>query len=86
MNLNLASLDLDGNITACAAGHSACPAISISQRSSSPGDVIHGHHYDVDYCFIFELRDGLIARVREYMDTLKGARMVFGSLDRVPAA
>jgi hypothetical protein len=24
--------------------------------------------------------------VREYMDTLKGARMVFGSLDRVPAA
>jgi ketosteroid isomerase-like protein len=46
----------------------------------------NGHHYDVDYCFIFEPRDGLIARVREYMDTLKGARMVFGSLDRVPAA
>ena len=46
----------------------------------------NGHHYDVDHCFIFELRHGLIARMREYMDTLKGARMVFGSLDRVPAA
>jgi ketosteroid isomerase-like protein len=46
----------------------------------------NGHPCDVDDCFIFELRDGLIARVREYMDTLKGARMVFGSLDRVPAA
>jgi|KBSMisStaDraftv2_1062788.scaffolds.fasta_scaffold264525_2 ketosteroid isomerase-like protein len=46
----------------------------------------NGNYYDVDYCFVFELKDGLIARVREYMDTLKGARMVFGSLDRVPAA
>jgi uncharacterized protein len=45
----------------------------------------NGHPYDVEYCFIFELRDGLIRRVREYMDTLKGARMIFGSLDRVPA-
>jgi len=45
----------------------------------------NGRDYDVEYCFIFELEDGLIRRVREYMDTLKGARMVFGSLDRVPA-
>ncbi|HWX06550.1 MAG TPA: nuclear transport factor 2 family protein [Bradyrhizobium sp.] len=44
----------------------------------------NGHPYDVEYCFIFELKDGLIRRVREYMDTLKGARMVFGSLDRLP--
>jgi uncharacterized protein len=45
----------------------------------------NGLHYDVEYCFIFELKDGLITRVREYMDTLKGARMIFGSLDQVPA-
>jgi hypothetical protein len=31
-----------------------------------------------DYCFVFELRDGLIHRVREYMDTARGHRMVFG--------
>lgn len=37
-----------------------------------------GNAYRNDYCFIFELRDGLIHRVREYMDTAKGHRMVFG--------
>jgi uncharacterized protein len=39
----------------------------------------HGGHYDNDYCFIFELENGLITRVREYMDTQRGARW-FGSL------
>ena|ERR1017187_8103540 len=34
----------------------------------------HGGRYDNDYCFIFELEDGLIKRVREYMDTQRGAR------------
>ena len=38
----------------------------------------HGGHYDNDYCFIFELENGLIKRVREYMDTQRGARW-FGS-------
>ncbi|MEV0201899.1 nuclear transport factor 2 family protein [Nonomuraea sp. NPDC050691] len=37
-----------------------------------------GKDYRNDYCFVFELRDGLIHRVREYMDTAKGHRMVFG--------
>ncbi|TDE20801.1 nuclear transport factor 2 family protein [Nonomuraea mesophila] len=37
-----------------------------------------GNAYSNDYCFIFQLRDGLIHRVREYMDTAKGHRMVFG--------
>jgi ketosteroid isomerase-like protein len=35
-----------------------------------------GKAYDNDYCFVFELKDGLIHRVREYMDTLKGTRMI----------
>ncbi|MET7703398.1 nuclear transport factor 2 family protein [Streptomyces sp. NPDC005485] len=37
-----------------------------------------GAHYANDYCFVFELRDGLIHRVREYMDTARGQRMIFG--------
>jgi ketosteroid isomerase-like protein len=37
----------------------------------------NGNHYTNDYCFVFELRDGLIHRVREYMDTAKGMRMIF---------
>ena len=34
----------------------------------------NGGHYDNDYCFVFEMDDGLIKRVREYMDTQRGAR------------
>lgn len=37
----------------------------------------HGGAYENDYCFIFELENGLIKRVREYMDTAKGHRMIF---------
>ncbi|UBU08574.1 nuclear transport factor 2 family protein [Nonomuraea gerenzanensis] len=33
----------------------------------------HGGHYDNEYCFVFELESGLIKRVREYMDTQRGA-------------
>ncbi|AHH16858.1 SnoaL-like domain-containing protein [Nocardia nova SH22a] len=38
----------------------------------------NGNTYRNDYCFVFELRDGLIHRVREYMDTARGHRDVFG--------
>lgn len=38
----------------------------------------NGRFYDNDYCFLFEVRDGRIRRVREYMDTRRGAEM-FGS-------
>lgn len=38
----------------------------------------NGNHYANDYCFVFELQHGLIHRVREYMDTARGHRMVFG--------
>jgi ketosteroid isomerase-like protein len=31
----------------------------------------NGNHYANDYCLVFELRDGLIHRVREYMDTAR---------------
>ncbi|MET8875506.1 nuclear transport factor 2 family protein [Nocardia sp. NPDC004604] len=37
--------------------------------------LMNGNHYDNDYCFIFELRDGLIHRVREYMDTRRAEEM-----------
>jgi len=40
----------------------------------------NGNHYVNDYCFVFELRDELIHRVREYMDTARGHRMIFGEV------
>lgn len=39
----------------------------------------NGNAYDNDYCFVLELDNGLVRRVREYMDTAKGNRMVFGA-------
>jgi ketosteroid isomerase-like protein len=39
-----------------------------------------GSHYDNDYCLVFELRDGLIHRVREYMDTSRAHRMIRNDL------
>jgi uncharacterized protein len=39
----------------------------------------NGNAYDNDYCFVFEVENGLIRRVREYMDTAKGHRMIFAT-------
>lgn len=43
------------------------------------GTLADGNLFDCDYCFVFELRDGLIHRVREYVDTARAHRMVFGA-------
>jgi uncharacterized protein len=37
-----------------------------------------GRRYDNDYCFVIEVRDGRIRRMREYMDTQRGFRCIFG--------
>ncbi|MFG1703125.1 nuclear transport factor 2 family protein [Nonomuraea sp. M3C6] len=37
-----------------------------------------GNPYRNDYCLVFELQDGLIHRVREYTDTARANRLVFG--------
>ncbi|GAA1554830.1 nuclear transport factor 2 family protein [Actinomadura kijaniata] len=44
-----------------------------------------GNRYVNDYCFVFEVRDGLVHRVREYMDTARGHRMIFGGGPGRPA-
>ena len=36
------------------------------------GRLANGRRYDNEYCFVFELRAGLIHRVREYLDTRRG--------------
>ncbi|MEU9100040.1 nuclear transport factor 2 family protein [Streptomyces sp. NPDC048361] len=42
--------------------------------------LVNGNHHINDYCFVFELRNGLIHRVREYTDTARGHRMTFGNV------
>lgn len=41
----------------------------------------NGKPYSNEYCFVIELQGELIHRVREYVDTARGLRMVF---DQVP--
>ncbi|MGW1676117.1 nuclear transport factor 2 family protein [Saccharopolyspora sp. NPDC002376] len=41
-----------------------------------------GGHYTNDYCFVIEVREGLVQRVREYTDTAWGHRMIFGGVSR----
>ncbi len=51
-------------------------------KAALPG----GGRYDVDYCFVFELRGGLVHRVREYADTARAHRMVSGGVPPRPSA
>jgi uncharacterized protein len=37
-----------------------------------------GSAYENDYAFVFEVRDGRICAVREYVDTAKAHRVLFG--------
>lgn len=37
-----------------------------------------GRPYENDYCFVFTVAGDKIRKVREYTDTRKGWRMVFG--------
>jgi uncharacterized protein len=41
----------------------------------------NGRSYVNDYCFIYEVRDDKVWRIREYMDTLGGWAQVFGEGD-----
>jgi len=38
----------------------------------------NGRSYENEYCFVFKVREGRIAEMREYMDTLGGFRQIFG--------
>lgn len=49
----------------------------VTVEETMAATLANGNAYENDYCFVFELRDGLIHRVREYMDTARGHRMVF---------
>jgi uncharacterized protein len=50
--------------------------VVVEERMSAV--LANGRRYENDYCFVFELKQGLIERVREYMDTARGERAIFG--------
>jgi uncharacterized protein len=46
----------------------------------------NGRIYDNDYCFVIEVKDGRIHRMREYMDTQRGFRCIYGEDAMAPNA
>jgi len=44
---------------------------------NNKGKVSNGKFYDNDYCFVFELENGRIRRIREYVDTQKAKETLF---------
>ena len=42
------------------------------------GKVNNGKFYENEYCFVFELENGKIRRIREYVDTQKAKDILFG--------
>jgi ketosteroid isomerase-like protein len=44
----------------------------------------NGRSYVNDYCFVFEIKDGCIWRIREYMDTRGGWYQVFADDQPAP--
>jgi uncharacterized protein len=42
------------------------------------GPTINGRNYDNRYCWVFEMDGSRVRRIREYMDTFGGYRMIFG--------
>ncbi len=42
------------------------------------GKVSNGKFYENEYCFVFELENGKIRRIREYVDTQKAKELLFG--------
>lgn len=61
-------------------GRMLCEGDTVVLEERMQATLANGRPYDNDYCFFFELRDGRIARVREYMDTQKGRRSIIGDL------
>lgn len=41
------------------------------------GKVSNGKSYENEYCFVFELENGKIRRIREYVDTQKAKEILF---------
>jgi uncharacterized protein len=57
-------------------------AVSLESKTATTH---RGEHYANDYCWVYTCRDGRIARVRNYTDTLHADR-VFGIDDKAPTA
>ncbi|MBI2772176.1 MAG: nuclear transport factor 2 family protein [Burkholderiales bacterium] len=56
--------------------HAEGNTVFLQQRLQAK--LANGRDYDNDYCFVIEVKEGRIHRMREYMDTQRGYKCFFG--------
>jgi uncharacterized protein len=54
-----------------------CDGDTVIVELTNRGKVRNGKQYENEYCFVFELEDGKIRRIREYADTQKARDILF---------
>jgi ketosteroid isomerase-like protein len=54
-----------------------CDGDTVIIELTNRGKVSNGKQYENEYCFVFELEDGKIRRIREYVDTQKAKEILF---------
>jgi ketosteroid isomerase-like protein len=54
-----------------------CDGDTVVVELTNRGKVRNGKQYENEYCFVFELEDGKIRRIREYVDTQKAREILF---------
>lgn len=54
-----------------------CDGDTVIVELTNRGKVSNGKSYENEYCFVFELEDGKVRRIREYVDTQKSKEILF---------
>jgi uncharacterized protein len=54
-----------------------CDGDTVVVELTNRGKVRNGKQYENEYCFVFELEEGKIRRIREYVDTQKAREILF---------
>ncbi len=55
-----------------------CDGDTVIVELTNRGKVANGKQYENEYCFVFEIEEGKIRRIREYVDTQKAKEILFG--------
>jgi uncharacterized protein len=72
----LGSVFPEGLQTEITRAHASNDAVIL--ELTNRGKVSNGKFYENEYCFVFELENGKIRRIREYVDTQKAKELLFG--------
>jgi uncharacterized protein len=54
-----------------------CDGDTVILELTNRGKVSNGKNYENEYCFVFELENDKIRRIREYVDTQKAKDLLF---------